>query len=72
MEARYLVQTHSQIRDRGIKLPEVHGVDKGINPDIKPELLVQISQKSVDKSKLGQGLRREVKTPIEAQVKSPI
>ena len=26
-ESRYLVQTCSQIRDRGIKLPEVHGVD---------------------------------------------
>ena len=36
-ESRYLVQTHSQAKDSGIKLPEPHGVDKGINPDIKPE-----------------------------------
>ena len=36
-ESRYIVQTCSQIKNRGIKLPEVHGVDKGINPDIKPE-----------------------------------
>ena len=42
-EIRYLVQTHSQIRDRGIKLLEVHSVDKGMNPDIKPECLVQKS-----------------------------
>ena len=69
-ESRYLVQTHAQIRNRGIKLPEVHGVDKGINPDIKPEWLVQKSQKSVDRSKLGQGKenpRREVKSPVQGQ-----
>ena len=54
-ESRCLVQTHSQIRDRGIKLPEVHSVDTGINPDIKPELLVQKSQVLLDKSKLGLG-----------------
>ena len=70
-EGRYLVQMCSQIRGRGIKLPEVHGVDKGINLDIKPEWLVQKSQKSVDKSKLGQDKenpRREVKTPTQVQV----
>ena len=69
-ESRYLVQTHSQMKDRGMKLPEVHGVDKGINPDKKPEWLVHESQKSVDKSKLGQDKedpRREVKTPIQVQ-----
>ena len=68
-ESRYLVQTHSQIRDTRIKLP-VHSVDKSINPGIKPEWLVQKSQKFVDKSKLEQGKedpRREVKTPIQAK-----
>ena len=67
IESRYLVQTCSQIRDRGINLPAVHGVDKGINPDIKPKWLVQKSQKLVDKTKLGQDKedpRREMKTPI--------
>ena len=29
-ESRYLVQTYSQAKDSRIKLPEVHGVDKGI------------------------------------------
>ena len=33
-ESRYLVQTHSQAKDSRIKLPEIHGIDKGINPDI--------------------------------------
>ena len=32
-EGKYLVQTHLQVKDRGIKLPEVHGVDKGVDPD---------------------------------------
>ena len=36
-KSRYLVQTCSLAKDSGIKLPEVHGVNKGINPDIKPE-----------------------------------
>ena len=30
MENRYLVQTHSQNRYTGIKLPEVHEAEKGI------------------------------------------
>ena len=70
-ESRYLVQICSQIKNKGMKLQEVHGVNKGINPDMKPEWLVQKSQKSVDKSKLGQGKedpRRGVKTPIQVQV----
>ena len=33
-ESKYLVQTCSQVQDRGIKLPEVHGVDKGVDPNI--------------------------------------
>ena len=36
-ESRYLVQTCSQAKDSGIKLSEVHSVNKGINPDLKPE-----------------------------------
>ena len=36
-ESKYLVQTCSQVKDRGIKLPEVHGADKGVDPDLKPE-----------------------------------
>ena len=36
-ESSYLVQIHSKVKDKGIQLPEVHGVDKGVDPDIKPE-----------------------------------
>ena len=34
---KYLVQTRSQVRSSGIRLPEIHGVNKGINPHLKPE-----------------------------------
>ena len=66
-ESRYLVQTCSQAEDSGIKLPEVHSVDKGINPNIKPERQILKSQNSANKPKLGQGresLRREMKVPV--------
>ena len=43
-DSRYLIQTHSQARTSGIRLPKVHGVDEGVNPNIKPERLVQKSQ----------------------------
>ena len=36
-ESKYLVQTHSQIKDRGIKLSEVHRAEKSVDPDLKPE-----------------------------------
>ena len=69
-ESRCIVQMHSQAKDSGIKLPEVHSADKGINPDIKPERQVLKSQNSANKPELGQeneGLRREMKAPAQAQ-----
>ena len=32
----YLVQIRSQARSSGIKLPEVHGVRKNLDPNMKP------------------------------------
>ena len=52
-ESRYIVQTCSQTKDSGIKLPEVHSVDKGINPNIKPERQILRSENSANKPKLG-------------------
>ena len=34
---RYLVQIQSQAKSSGIKLPEVHGIGKGLDPNIQPE-----------------------------------
>ena len=36
-EGKYLVQTRSQAKSSGITLPEVHGVDKGIESNIQPD-----------------------------------
>ena len=67
-EGKYLVQTCSQVKDRGIKLPEVHGVDKGVDPDIKAEWIVRKSQKLIEKSKLDrEDSRREMDSPVQAQ-----
>ena len=33
---RYYVQTRSQARSSEIKLPEVHGVDKSLDPNLQP------------------------------------
>ena len=34
---KYLIQTRSWAKSSGIKVPEIHGVNKGINPHVKPE-----------------------------------
>ena len=34
---KYLVQTQSQAKSSGVKLPEVHAIGKGLDPNIQPE-----------------------------------
>ena len=53
-ESKYLVLTHSQIKDSGIKLPEAHGAEKGVDPDLKPEWIIRKSQKLAQKARLEQ------------------
>ena len=36
-EDKYLVQTRSQSNSSNIKIPEDHGVEKGINPHVQPK-----------------------------------
>ena len=33
---KYLVQTRSQVRSSGNKLPEIHGAHKGLDPHVQP------------------------------------
>ena len=61
-EEKYLVQTRSQGKSSGITLPEVHGIDKGKDPNIRPEKqvikpIITSKAKSVSqiKPRLGQG-----------------
>ena len=61
-KGKYLVQTRSQTKDSGIKVPEVHGVEKGVDPNLRPEWLVGKSQKLVERSRLEQKKGRSSKT----------
>ena len=77
MENRYLVQTHSQSKDTGIKVPEVHGAEKGIDPDLKPEWIVRKSQKLAVKPRLEQdrvdpSVQRQTKVTGENHVKEQL
>ena len=73
----YLVQTRSQAKSSGIKILEIHGANKGLDPHVKPgkqRALPSIPTHNVDKGlpthpipkpRIGQGrarLRRKVKT----------
>ena len=63
---RYMIQTRSQIKASGVKLPEVHGTRKGLDPHKIPEKQLHPVVKPVieKKPRLGQGragIKREVK-----------
>ena len=60
-----------KVKEKGIKLPEVHGVDKGVDPDLKPEWIVRKAQKLMEKSRLEQdreGPSGEINTAIQDQM----
>ena len=61
-ESNYLVQTCSQTKDSGIKVPEVHGAKKGVDPNLLPEWIVRKSQKLAEKSRIQQDKRN---SPIQ-------
>ena len=53
---KYLVQTRFQAKSSGIKLPEVHGMGKNLDPSIKPEKQhANPIKDSVVKPHIGQG-----------------
>ena len=69
---RYLVQTRSQTKARGMELPEVHGSGKRLDPHKIPERQIQpIAEVEIDKKpRIGQGragMRR--KTPPTLDIK---
>ena len=51
-KGKYLVQTRSLANDREIKVPEVHGSKKDIDPNLRLEWLVRKSQKPVENSRI--------------------
>ena len=70
-----MVQTRSQARSGGIKHPEVHGMGKNLDPNIKPEKQHANPIKcSIEKPCIGQGragLKRKRPDPINQAVNPP-
>ena len=46
---KFLIQTHSQAKMSDTKLPEVHGVEKELNPNLRPEKQHAMSKKRYDR-----------------------
>ena len=71
---KYLVQAWLQAKSSGIKLPEVHGIGKGLDPNLQPERqvikpIVDTKRKEISQMTpwIGQGrtgLRHKIKTLI--------
>ena len=73
---KYLVQTRSQVRSSGIRLLEIHGANKGLDPHMQPGKQKSFPIQTVNKGmptspiprpRIGQGragLRRKVKAPL--------
>ena len=74
-EDKYLVQTRSQVRSSGIRLLEMHGAHKGLDPHVQPGKQKSFPIQTIDKGmpthpipkpRIGQGRagwRRKVKMP---------
>ena len=79
---KYLVQTGSQVKSNGISLPKGHGVEKGLDPNVLPEIQIikpivtsEVKGTSQIKPRLGQGragLRWKIKTPMPPVINKPI
>ena len=48
-EDKYLVQTRSQAKSRGVKVPEVHGTEESLVPHVKPERQKSVVTPPIDK-----------------------
>ena len=56
---KYLIQIHSQAKSSGIKLLEAHGVEKSLNPNLRPEKQHTFpKQGNLERSCIGQGRAR--------------
>ena len=73
---KYLVQTRSQTKSSGVKLPEVHGIEKGLDPHIKPgrtRLESPVTDiRPISKPRIGQGRAGiRIKTTVEPPLQLP-
>ena len=72
---KYLIQTHSQAKTSGTKLQEVHGVQKGLDPNLRPEEQHTIpKQGKSERLQMGQGRagsKRKKPDPINQTINQP-
>ena len=72
---KYLIQTRSQDKCSGIKLLEVHGMKKNLDPNLKPEKQHTIpKQGNMERPCIGQGRavsRRKRPDPINQSINQP-
>ena len=71
----YLIQTQSQMKSSGIKLPEVHGMRKNLDPNILPEKQHTNPIKgNTEKPHIGKGragMKRKRPSPINQTIIPP-
>ena len=71
----YYAKMRSQDKSSGIKLPEVHGVRKNLDPNVKPEeqhaIPKQGGAERLHTGQEGAGLRRKRPDPINQSIKWP-
>ena len=72
---KYLIQTRLQAKSSGIKLPEVHGMGKNLDPNLKPEKQHTIpKQGNKERLLIGQGRagsRRKRPDSINQSINQP-
>ena len=72
---KYLIQMRSQAKSCGIKLPDVHGMRKNLDPNLKPERQHTLpKQGNVDRLHVGQGRagsKRKKPDPISNAINQP-
>ena len=66
---------HSQAKASGKKLPEVHGVERSLNPTLRPEKQHAIPKQGMsERLQMGQGragLKRRKPDPISQAINQP-
>ena len=58
---KYLIQMHSQAKTSGIKLPEVYGVGKSLDPNLRPEKTKYLSQTRKIRENMNRSRKSQIK-----------
>ena len=71
--SKYIIQMCSQAKTSGTKLPEVHGVQKVLDPNLRPEKQHTLPKQGIlEKLQIGQGRagsKRKKPDPINRAIK---